>query len=115
VITLGDVDELKVHRKRPHDPLEFSGTRSLDTLLQPLFQREVVVKAEPLAQDPYLLFGVEESLALLLQKDLSEDPAEEVDVPPERFVFRLEADPGRQVSVLARRRSQRSSADIHGR
>jgi hypothetical protein len=73
-----------------------------------------MVEAEALAQEPYLLFGVEESLALLLQKDLTEDPPEEVDIPPKWLVLRLEANSGRQVGVLAHRCLHRSSADIHG-
>jgi hypothetical protein len=90
--------------------------RSLDAPFEPRLERGVVVGAKPLAQEPYLLFCAEEVWTLLFEQYPTQDPPQEVDVPPQRLVLRLEADPGRQVGVLGpRRRLHRSSADIHGR
>ncbi len=50
VVALGDVDELEVHRERPHDPAQLGRAGRLDSPLEPLLERGIVVRVEPLAQ-----------------------------------------------------------------
>jgi hypothetical protein len=66
MVSLGYVDELEVHRERPHDPLDLSCAHAFDPPLELFVQHGVIVEAEPLAQEPYLLLGTEEVFALLL-------------------------------------------------
>ena len=115
MVALGDIDKLEVHGKRAHDPSELLHAHGVDPSSQPLVQFGVVVEAQALAKEPDLFLGLEEVLALLLDQDPTKDAPEEVDVPPPRLVFWLEADPRREVSLPGTWPRRRSAADIYAR
>jgi hypothetical protein len=89
VVALGDVHELEVHRERAHYPPELPDAHGVYPPPEPFVELRGVVEAQPLAQEPDLLLGLEEVLTLLLDEDATERPPEEVDVPAQRLVFRL--------------------------
>src|ERR671915_848554 len=99
MVALGDVDKLKVHGKRAHDPSQLLHAHGVDPSQQLLVQCRVVVEAQAFAKEPDLFLGPEEVLALLLDQDPAKHPPEEVDVPPQRLVLWLAASPGREVRV----------------
>ena len=115
MVALGDVHKLKVHGERAHDPSQLLHAHGVDPSPQLFVQCRVVVEAQAFAKEPDLFLGFEEVLALLLDQDPAKHPPEEVDVPPQRLIFWLEADPGRKVSVPGSWHRRRSAADIHAR
>src|SRR3712207_4469553 len=115
MVALGDVDELEIHGERAHNAPQLLQAHGVDSPPESLVQFRVVIKAQALAKEPDLLLGLEEVLAFLLDQDPTEHAPEEVDVPPQRLIFWLEADSGRKVSVPGTRHPRRSVADIHAR
>src|SRR5918994_4972301 len=113
MVALGDVDELKIHGERAHNPPQLLHAHGVDPQPESLVLFGVVVEAQALAKEPDLLLGLEKFLALLLDQDPTKHAPEKVDVPPQRLVFWLEADPGRKVSVPGPLYRRRSAADIH--
>src|ERR671920_1450038 len=80
MVALGDVDKLKVHGERAHDPSQLLHAYGVDPSPQLFVQRRVVVEAQAFAKEPDLFLGFEEVLALLLDQDPAKHPPEEVDV-----------------------------------
>src|SRR5215218_430341 len=115
MVALGDVDQLEIHGERAYDPPQLLHAHGVDPPPEPLVQFGVIVEAQALTKESDLLLGLEEFLALLLDQDPTKHAPKEVDVPPQRLVFWLEADPGRKVSVPSIGYRRRSTADIHAR
>ena len=115
MVALGDIDQLEVHGERTYDSSQLLHAHGLDPSPQLLVQFGVVVEAQALAKEPDLFLGLEEVLAFPLDQDPTNHTPEEVDVPPQRLVFWLEADPGREVSVPGAWHRRGSAADIHAR
>src|SRR5215208_5719142 len=115
MVALGGVDELEIHGERAYDSPQLLHAHGVDPPPEPLVQFGVVVEAQTLAENPDLLLGLEKFLALLLDQDQTKHAPEEVDVPPQRLVFRLESDRGRKVSIPGTWYRRRSAADIHAR
>src|SRR5919112_22679 len=113
MVALGDVDELEVHGESAHDPPQLLRAHAFYLSPEPFVEFWVVIEAQPLAQESYLLLGLEELRALLLDEDPPQHTPQEVDVPSQGLVFRLEADPGRKVSVSGPRYFRRSIAECH--
>ncbi|MDP8901351.1 MAG: hypothetical protein M3N33_09475 [Actinomycetota bacterium] len=115
MVALRNVDELEVHGERAHDPVKVFLFQAVDQVAEPPLEPGLVVEAQPLAQQPYFFFGVEEAPALLLDQDLPEHPPEQVDVPPQRLVLGRETDPGGEVRVPDPRRLLCPPTDTHSR
>jgi hypothetical protein len=115
VVALRYVDELEVHGEGAHDPVQVVRLEAVDQAPQPRVEPGVVVEAQPLAQQAYLLLGVEQAPALLLDQDLPEHPPQQVDVPPQRLVLGRETDPGGKVRVPGPRRLLCLLTGTHGR
>jgi hypothetical protein len=113
MVTLGDVDQLEVHGKSAHDPPQLLHAHAFYLSPEPLVELWVVIESQPLAEESDLLLGLEELLALLLDEDPPQHPPQEVDVPSQGLVFRIEADPWRKVSVSGPRYFSRSIAECH--
>ncbi len=114
-VAISDIDQLELHGERAHDPSQLLHAHDVDPSPQPLFPFGVVFEAQAPANEPDLFLGLEEVLALLLDQDPTKYAPEEVDVPPQRLVFGLEADPRREVSAPRTWHRRRCAADIHGR
>jgi hypothetical protein len=102
MVAFGDVDQLKIYRESAHDSTEILRAHPLYALPQPLVEFGVEIEAEPLAQKPDLLLRTEQALALLFNDYLPQNAPEQVNVPPQGLVFRLEAHPGRQIGEVRR-------------
>src|SRR5918995_6878321 len=115
MVALGDVDELEIHGERAYDSPQLLYAHGVDPPPESLVQFGVVVEAQALAKDPDVLLGLEKFLALLLDQDPTKHAPEEVDVPPQRLVFRPESDTRRKVNVTGTRHPRKTPADIHSR
>ena len=100
VVAFGDVDQLEVDRERPHDAAHLRLVHAVDPVAEPLVEFGVVVKAQPLAEKPDLLFRPKKALAFLLPDHLPQGPAQQVDVPAQGLVFGGESYAGWQVRIL---------------